>query len=102
MVSMILFLFGVLVGASLMLWTHVLARRHASQTSHFDTQYGPARRVVLRQLRAHGTINLRQLERMLDVPAPQALRFLDQMILEGIITRQNHRDDGAFYTLVVR
>lgn len=87
---MILFLFGVFVGVLCSGWGH-----------SFDAQYEPARRAVLRQLRAHGTINLKQLERLLDVSGPTVLGFLDRMVSEGSITQHGHRGDGAFYTLVV-
>lgn|GEM_PF-5199773 len=102
MIGIILFLFGILVGATFMWWTQLAAHHHGSRVDFFDTQYGPAKRVVLRELRAHGTINLKQLERLLDATAPHAGRFLHQMVTDGLIVRQGHHNDGAFYTPVVR
>lgn len=103
MVGGILFLFGVLVGATCMWWVQLAAQSHATRVQPFDTEYLPARRVVLRALRAQDTLNLKQLERLLDVTGPVALRYLDAMVTEGILKLQGHRgSDGAFYTLVVR
>ena len=64
-----------------------------------DTDYGPAKRAVVRHLRVHGTINLAQLERMLDITGMTALRYLDQMVHDGVLKQQGHRGAGAFYTL---
>jgi DNA-binding IclR family transcriptional regulator len=54
---------------------------------------------VLRHLRSHGTINLSQLERLMDIRGTTALRYLDQMVRDGILKQQGHRGGDAFYTL---
>lgn len=97
---MYVFLGGALVGAALMWWVQIIARRHGARPHTLDAQYNPAKRAVVRHLRVHGTINLMQLERMLDITGTTALRYLDQMVHEGALKQQGHRGKGAFYTLV--
>ena len=90
---------GMLLGALLMWLVQLIAQRHATIPHASESDYTPARRAVIRHLRAHGTINLEQLERMLDISAVFALRHLDRMVADGLLKRQGHRSKGAFYTL---
>ena len=101
MVGVTIFLFGFLIGALCMWWVQILARTNARHGEVFASGYEPAKRVVKRALRVQGTLNIWQLERMLDVSGPVALRYLDQMVTDGILKQQGHRGHGAFYTLVV-
>lgn len=82
-----------------MWWVQELARRHATRPHVFDTEYAPAKRAVVHHLRTHGTLNLMQLERMLSISGTTALRYLDQMVHDGLLKQQGHRSKGAFYTL---
>lgn len=82
-----------------MAWVQMVAHRHGSRPHVYDTEYGPAKRAVIRHLRMHGTINLMQLERMLDITGTTSLRYLDQMVHDRIVKLQGHRGKGAFYTL---
>jgi len=96
--SWIVFLSGVFVGVAVTWLVQMRAHRAVLRPHVFDTQYEPARRAVLRHLRVHGTLNLQQLERMLDIPGTTALRYLDQMVQDGLLREQGHRGKGAFYT----
>jgi Fic family protein len=90
---------GALVGAAAMWWVQRTAWRRSVRPHVLDTEYGPAKRVVIHHLRIHGTLNLQQLERMLDITGTTALRYLDQMVHDGLLQQQGHRGTGAFYTL---
>lgn len=82
-----------------MRWVHLVAQRHAALSSASESDYLPARRAVIRHLRVHGTINLPQLERMLDISGVFALQHLDRMVCDGLLKQQGHRGADAFYTL---
>lgn len=99
MTQALLVLTGMLIGAALMLWVQRSAYRASVRPHVLDNDYGPAKRAVLRHLRVHGTVNLAQLERMLDISGMTALRYLDQMVHDGLLKQQGHRGKGAFYTL---
>lgn len=93
------FLGGALIGVATMWWVQRVAWRRAVRPHVLDTEYGPAKRAVIHHLRVHGTLNVQQLERMLDIPGTTALRYLDQMVHDGFLRQQGHRGTGAFYTL---
>ena len=80
-------------------WLLSMAHRNALRAYHAHGQYEPARRAVIRHFRVHGTLNLTQLEHMMDISGPTALRYLDQMVEEGLLSQQGHRGADAFYTL---
>ncbi len=102
MVGVILFLFGVLIGITAM-WLVQHSAHHSASREHIgEAHYEPVRRVVVAHLRSHGTINLRQLERMVDLPTHRISSFLNQMIADRHIIRHGHGDDGAFFTLMLR
>lgn len=82
-----------------MWWVQSVAYRRSVRPHVLDTDYLPAKRAVVRHLRFHGTINLAQLEHMLDISGVTALRYLDQMVHDGLLRQQGHRGTGAFYTL---
>lgn len=82
-----------------MWWVQVTARQHSVRPHVLDTDYLPAKRAAVRHLRVHGTLNLAELERMLDIRGTTALRYLDQMVHDGLLKQQGHRGTGAFYTL---
>lgn len=68
---------------------------------HYDEQYHAAVRVVRRHFLRHGTINLAELERLMDITGVTALRYLEQMERDRIVKLQgNRRTKGAFYTKV--
>lgn len=93
------FLAGVLLGV-LVTWRLLsMAHRNALRRYHANGQYEPTRRAVVRHFRAHGTLNLTQLEHMMDIGGTTALRYLDQMVQEGLLAQQGHRGADAFYTL---
>jgi len=92
-------LLGALLGALLMWLVQLIAQRHSMMPHASESEYLPARRAVIRHLRVHGTINLAQLERMLDVSGVFALKHLDRMVHDGLLKQQGHRSKGAFYTL---
>ena len=96
---MLFVLAGMLIGAAAMWWAQDVARRRTVRPHVLDVEYLPAKRAVVRHLRFHGTINLVQLERMLDISGTTALRYLDQMVHDGLLKQQGHRGTGAFYTL---
>jgi len=93
------FLLGILFGILATWWLLSAAHRNALQAYNAHGQYEPARRAVVRHFRAHGTLNLTQLERMMDIGGTTALRYLDQMVKEGLLAQQGHRGADAFYTL---
>ena len=94
------FLAGMLFGILLAWWLLSAAHKNALIAYHAHGQYEPARRAVVRHFHLHGTLNLSQLERMMDISGPTALRYLDQMVHDGLIKQQGHRGSDAFYTLV--
>ncbi len=100
MTELVAFLTGLLCGV-LVTWALLLHAQRRSMRPHLlDNQYQPARRAVTRHLRVHGTLNLMELERMLDITGVTALRYLDQMVHDGVLKLNGHRGKGAFYTLV--
>ncbi len=93
------FLLGMLLGiavAWLLLW---VAHRRTLESFQSDGHYEPTRRAVVRHFHLHGTLNLKQLEQMMDIGGTTALRYLDQMVEEGLLQQQGHRGADAFYTL---
>ncbi len=99
MQMMLSFLAGVLLGVALTWWWLSTAYRNAVRSYHADGQYKPVRQAVARHLRVHGTLNLAQAGRMMDIGDATALQYLDQMVHEGSLARHDHRDGDAFYTL---
>jgi DNA-binding MarR family transcriptional regulator len=99
MQTVLTFLTGVLLGVLVTWWVLSTAQRRVMRPYLLDGQYQPSRRAVLRHLRSHGTINLSQLERLMDIRGTTALRYLDQMVRDGILKQQGHRGGDAFYTL---
>ena len=93
------FLGGVLLGVVLTWWALSMAHRNALQAYNAHGQYEPARRAVLRHFKLHGTLNLEQLEHMMDIGGTTALHYLDLMVKEGLLSQQGHRGADAFYTL---
>lgn len=93
------FLTGTLLGVLVTWRLLTVAQRRAVRPHILDSQYLPAKRAVVRYLRAHGTLNLTQLERMMDIRGTTALRYLDQMVHDGLLKQQGHRGGDAFYTL---
>lgn len=87
------FLGGLAVRVLMMRSHRGLLRPHES-----DGQYQAGKRATHRHLRVHGTINLQQLERMMDINGITAMRYLDQMARDGLLKLQGHRGKGAFYT----
>lgn len=95
-----MFLAGVLLGVVITWVLLAHAQRSVVRPHVLDNEYEPAKRAVIRHLRVHGTLNLQQLERMLDITGTTALRYLDQMVHDGLLKEQGHRGRAAFYTLV--
>ena len=93
------FLVGMLLGVIVTWWLLQTAQRRAVRPHMLDSQYLPSKRAVLRHLRSHGTLSLTQLERMMDIRGTTALRYLDQMVHDGLLKQQGHRGGDAFYTL---
>ncbi len=94
-VGLIGFLLGGLTIRALM----TLSERRSMRAHELDGQYQGAKRAVVRHLRVHGTLNLQQLERMMDITGVTAMRYLDQMVRDGILKQQGHRGrKAAFYT----
>lgn len=99
MQTAIAFLLGMLFGGLLVRWLIILAERRAVRPHLLDERYVAAKLAVQRYVRAHGTLNLAQLERILEIPGMTALRYLDQMVHDGILRLQgNRRTKGSFYT----
>lgn len=96
---MLAFLTGILLGVLVTWWLLSMAQRRVMRPHALDSQYLPAKRAVVRHFRAHGTLNLTQLERMMDIGGTTALRYLDQMVHDGLLAQQGHRGADAFYTL---
>jgi hypothetical protein len=54
-----------------------------------------------RHLRAHGTVNLSQVEQLLSIRGITAMRYLDQMERDGLLKLHAHAGKvaaGSFYT----
>ena len=100
MTTFIVLLGGILIGCLLMWRVMAVAERKALRPHMRDVEYDPAKRAVIVFVRAHGTVNLTQVERMLDLRSMTALRYLEQMVHDGILKQQGHRGPGTFYTLV--
>jgi len=92
------FLSGFLLGGLLLRSLMVLAAHRRMRPHLLDEQYGAAKRVVHRHLMHHDTLNLATLERLMDISSMTALRYLDQMVRDGIVKAHGHRGAGAFYT----
>ena len=102
MSEIVIFLSGVFVGIACM-WLVQLAAHHNVHRSHeFESLYGPARRVALHELHAHGTLNVKQFERLLDATAPLAFHFLEKKVTDNLLVRHKHQGGAPFYTLVTR
>ena len=100
MQTVIIILVGMLLGGLLVRWFMILSERRVIRPHMLDERYAAAKRAVGRHLRVHGTLNLAQLERMLEVTGTTALRYLDQMVHEGLLKLQgNRRTKGSFYTM---
>jgi hypothetical protein len=91
-------LVGFLMGGLTVRGLTLLAERRMGRAHEQDGQYAAAKRAVSRHLRVHGTLNLQQLERMMDVNGITAMRYLDQMVRDKAVKLQGHRGAGAFYT----
>ena len=87
------------MGIAVAWWWLSTAYRNAVRSYHADGQYMPVRQAVARHLRVHGTLNLAQAGRMMDIGYATALRYLNQMMRDGLLARHDHRDGDAFYTL---
>lgn len=99
MQTVIAFLAGVILGGLLVRWFMILSERRVIRPHLLDEQYAAAKRAVQRHLRSHGTLNIAELERMLEVSGTTALRYLDQMVHDGLLKLQkNHTTKGSFYT----
>jgi hypothetical protein len=96
----IIFLTGFVLGGLVVRWLMMGAYKRGMRTHELDEQYHAAKRAVARHLRTHGTLNLEELERMMDIPGITAMRYLDQMVRDRVIKAQGHRGKGAFYTRV--
>lgn len=99
MQTVVIFLVGFLLGGLVVRWVLMLSERRDARAAGLDPQYAPARRALLRYLRAHGTVNLPQAEQMLSLNGVTVLRYLDRMEHEHLVKPQNHRGTDAFYTL---
>lgn len=91
-------LIGFLLGGITVGMLMRLSEWRALRPDERDMQYRGAVRAAVRHLRVHGTLNLSQLERMMDINGVTALRYLDRMVRDGILKVQGHRGAGAFYT----
>ncbi len=96
---LLVFVMGVLLGTLVTRWVASMGRRHAERPYIHDSQYLPAQRAVARHLRFHGTVNVQELARMMDINLVTSLQYLEQMVAHGLIRRQGHRGKGSFYTL---
>jgi response regulator of citrate/malate metabolism len=92
-------LVGFLLGGLAVRALTMLSEHHSVRAHELDGQYQGAKRAVARHLKVHGTLNLQQLERMMDISGVTALRYLDQMVRDRLLKQQGHRGKkGAFYT----
>jgi predicted HTH transcriptional regulator len=91
-------LVGFLLGGLTVRGLMFVAHRRMTRPHERDGQYAAAKRAVRRHLRVHGSINLQQLARMMDISGVTALRYLDQMVRDDVLKFQGHRGAGAFYT----
>lgn len=99
MQSVLLFLSGMLLGALLSRWAMLAAHRDASLLHIPPERYAPARRAAVQHVRAHGTVNIKQLELMLCLNKAAVLECADCMVRDGTLRRHGHRGEGEFYTL---
>lgn len=96
MVEGIVFLFGILVGGLLV---HFGMRQAHERVARFDEHYVAARLSALRHLRVHGTLNLMQMQHLMDINTQTALHYLRRLEHDGIIKQQgNDNTAGIFYT----
>ena len=99
MQTLIAFLAGTLAGGIVVRWLMIQSEHRIIRPHLLDEQYVAAKRAVQRYLRTHGTVNLAEVERLLDIKSMTALRYLDQMVHDRILKLQtNRRTKGAFYT----
>jgi len=92
------FLAGFLLGGLLVRSLMVLAAQRHLRPHLLDEQYAAAKRVVLRHLMHHDTLNLAALERLMDISSVTAQRYLDQLEHDRVVKGHGHRGAGAFYT----
>lgn len=98
MQSVVALLSGVIIGGLVVRALTLHAVRRAMRP--FDEQYTAARRAVRRHFTTHDTLNIAQLERLMDANATTAERYLDRMVSDDAIKVHGHRGVGAFYTRV--
>lgn len=90
---------GVFVGAGAGRWL-LSARQHYGSTPRItDGEYELSRRALMSHIHAKGTINLAQVERILDINGSIAIKCLDMMVQDGHLKAQSHGEQGVFYTL---
>jgi Fic family protein len=99
MQAAIIFLAGFTLGGLVIRRLMMSAQRRSMRTHERDGQYRSATHAALGHMRVRGTLNGAELERMMDIPAVTALRYLDQMVHDGILKAHGHRDHTGFYTL---
>lgn len=87
-----------MIGGLIVRWLTLHAVRRAMRP--FDEQYTAARRAVRLHFNTHDTLNIAQLERLMDVNVATAERYLDRMVSDDAIRVHGHRGAGAFYTRV--
>jgi DNA-binding IclR family transcriptional regulator len=96
--QLIVFLGGFVVGGLAMRLVMVRAQRAWMRPHQFDEQYRAARRVVQRHFMNHDTLNVRQLQRLMDINIMTAQRYLEQLTRERLVREHGHAPSGAFYT----
>lgn len=84
-----------------MRWVLMRAHRQWLRPHQLDPQYEACVRAVRRHFMAHDTLNIKQLERLLDISGMIALRYLDQLVRDQVLRMHGHRGVGAFYTRVL-
>ncbi len=102
MQELILILSGFIVGGALVRYLMIKAAQRGLRPHELDPQYWPAVRAVMRHLKAHGTINLSQVEQLLSIRGITAMRYLDQMAHDGLVKLHAHSQKeggGNFYTI---
>ncbi len=96
----LLFLAGFLLGGLAMRYAIMRGARRQPHGSLLESGYAPARRAVMRHIKAHGTVNAAQVGQLLSVQGPVAMWYLHRLEEEGFLKSQRHpgNDGGTFYT----
>jgi hypothetical protein len=98
MAMALVLLVGFLMGGLVVRMLMLRAERIQVRPHLLDEQYAACTRAVTRHFKRYDTLNLAQLERLMDIRGLTAMRYLEQLERDRLVKLHGHRGSGAFYT----